>query len=481
MSRPSDPEDPDASANQLDAPGAETNHGELDRWPGSTENARANRPGAADGTPAPTPGDKAADLASSGKVGHQSMRQVNRSVVLDLIRDIESISRPELARRSGLTKPTVAAIVEDLMREDIVRELGFTDSAGAGGRPARLLEFNADSAAYLGIEFGVEETSVAVADGRGAIRSVVTSPAVKNPDRALAALPELVAGALKTSRLPRARLQAVGACVPGLVDQTSGQCRLAPNLGWKDYPLRSELERALRRPVVVTNITQTAAIAEGRLGAARGVQAFIWLYLGSGVGAGIVLKGRPFTGTRGFAGEIGHCRISDKDVPCGCGKSGHLESFTSKMAVIEAAQRAAHEHPSSRLAQMAPIRELAPLFEAAREGDRVATAVLARLGDDIAKGVSYLVNVIDPQMIVLGGSVGTAGPALLEHVGKALARHALFPEPVRVVQSSLGDRAALIGAVLLAMQIAVPSYRLVAGGEGSETPTFGPFTPLSGT
>jgi predicted NBD/HSP70 family sugar kinase len=288
-------------------------------------------------------------MAGSGKVGHHSMRRVNRSVVLDLIREADTISRPELARRSGLTKPTVAAIIEDLIGEDIVRELGFSDSAGAGGRPARLLEFNADSAAYLGIEFGVEETLVAVADGRGAIRSVVASPALKNPDRAMATLPELVGSALKTSRLPRARLQAVGACVPGLVDQTSGTCRLAPNLGWKEYPLRSELERTLRRPVVVTNITQTAAIAEGRLGAARGVQAFIWLYLGSGVGSGIVLKGRPFTGTRGFAGEIGHCRISDKDVPCGCGKAGHLESFASKNAVLEAARRAARAPPAEQL------------------------------------------------------------------------------------------------------------------------------------
>src|SRR5262249_10922355 len=159
-------------------------------------------------------------------------------------------------------------------------------------------------------------------------------------------------------------------------------------------------------------------------------------------------------------------------------KAGHLESFAAKNAVLEAAQRAAREHPSSRLAQMgtAALRELPPLFEAAREGDRAASAVLVRLGDDIAKGVSYLVNVIDPQMIVLGGSVGTAGTGLPEHVSRALAKHALFPEAVRVVQSGLGDRAALIGSVLLAMQIAVPSYRLVAGSEGAETPTFGPYT-----
>ena len=414
-------------------------------------------------------------IAKTGKVGHKTMRRVNRSVVLDLICETDKISRSELARRSGLTKPTVAAIIEDLIREDIVRELGLTESQGAGGRPASLLEFNADSAAYIGIDFGVEETLVAAADGRGTIRSVMTSPALKNPEKAIMALPELVASALKTSRLPRARLQAVGASVPGLVDQTSGQVRLAPNLGWKDFPLRSELERTLQRPVVVTNITQTAAIAEGRLGAARGVQSFIWLYIGSGVGSGIVLNGRPFTGTRGFAGEIGHCRISDKDVPCGCGKSGHFESFASKNAVIDAAQRAARTNPNSLLASLAPIRDLGPLFEAARDGDRAAIAVLARLGDDIAKGVAYLVNVIDPKMIVLGGSVGTADPALLEHVSNALPKHALFPEAVRVVQSSLGGRAALIGSVLLAMQIAVPSYRLVAAGDGTETPSFGPF------
>jgi N-acetylglucosamine repressor len=412
-------------------------------------------------------------MRSSGKVGHQSLRQVNRSVLLDLIRDTETISRSELARRSGLTKPTVSAIVDGLIREEIVRELGFADTVAAGGRPARLIEFNADSAAYLGIEFGVEDTSVAVADGRGTIRSIVRGPAQRNPDKAVAAVPELVTSALKGCRTPRSRVQAVGASVPGLVDQTSGRVRLAPNLGWKDYLLRSALERSLRRPVVVTNITQAAAIAEGRLGAARGVESYIWLYLGSGVGAGIVLKGRSFTGTRGFAGEVGHCRISDSDVLCGCGKPGHLEAFTSKMAVIEAAQRAAQQHPESLLAQLSPITDLAPLFLAAAGGDQAANNVLAQVGDDAAKGVSYLVNVLDPQMIVLGGSVGTAGPELLAHVNDALQKYALSGDTVRVVQSTLAGRAALIGSVLLAMHIAVPSYRLVAEGDGPETPQFG--------
>jgi predicted NBD/HSP70 family sugar kinase len=345
----------------------------------------------------------------------------------------------------------------------MVRELGFSDSVAAGGRPARLLEFKADSAAYLGIEFGVEETSIAVADGRGAIRSITREASLRDdPERAMAALPDLVGRALRSARVPKGRVQAIGASVPGLIDQTSGRCRLAPNLGWEDFPLRSSLEKVLRKPVVVSNITQASAIAEGRLGATQGQDSFVWLYLGSGVGAGIILNGRSFTGTRGFAGEIGHCRISDEDVLCGCGKPGHLEAFASKMAVIRAADRAAAANPTSLLAAQRPIDHLAPLFDAAKRGDATAHAVLERLGDDIGKGLAYLVDVLDPQTIVLGGSVGTAGPELVPHVERAVRRHALTPESVRVVQSTLDDQAALTGSVLLAMHISVPSYRLVA-------------------
>ena len=290
-------------------------------------------------------------MHSSGKVSSQSLRQVNRSVLLDSVREIETISRSELARRSGLTKPTVSAIVDGLIREGVVRELGFSDSVAAGGRPARLLEFKADSAAYLGIEFGVEETSIAVADGRGTIRSITREPSLRDdPERAMAALPDLVGRALRSARVPKGRVQAIGASVPGLIDRTQWALPLAPNLGWEDFPLRTSLEKVLRKPVVVTNITQASAIAEGRLGATQGQDSFVWLYLGSGVGAGIILNGRSFTGTRGFAGEIGHCRISDEDVLCGCGKPGHLEAFASKMAVIRAADRAAAANPTSLLA-----------------------------------------------------------------------------------------------------------------------------------
>jgi predicted NBD/HSP70 family sugar kinase len=226
---------------------------------------------------------------------------------------------------------------------------------------------------------------------------------------------------------------------------------------------------------VVANITQAAAIAEGRLGAAQGVDSFIWLYVGGGVGAGIIVNGASFNGTRGFAGEIGHCRVSDSPVRCGCGKLGHLEAFASRMALLAAAEKAAQEHPESRLAQLLPHRDLAPLFQAAMEGDDTAHDVLKALGEHLAKGVAYLVDVLDPRMIVLGGSVGVHAPFLLEHLQRALPAEALSSDGVRLVRSSLKG-APLIGAVLLAMDVSVPSYRVVAA-RGTETHSERPELP----
>src|SRR6476646_1268759 len=172
-----------------------------------------------------------------GKGDNRAIREVNRSIILDLVRRGDRVSRTELARRSRLTKPTVSTIIEELIDEGIVREVGFGESVSGGGRPARLLEFNVASAAYLGIHFGVRATTVAVADARGAIRQLRGRPSVQgSPARSLKALRPLIAEALHAAKLPRARVEGAGATVPGLVDQESGICVLAPNLGWRDFP-----------------------------------------------------------------------------------------------------------------------------------------------------------------------------------------------------------------------------------------------------
>src|SRR5262249_44132086 len=158
--------------------------------------------------------------------------------------------------------------------------------------------------------------------------------------RSVRAIRALVGEALQAAKVPRARVEGACATVPGLVDQESGVCVLAPNLGWRDFPLREALIEALDMPVIANNITQAAAVAEGRLGAARGARSFVWLYVGSGVGSGVVIDGRVFYGRRGFSGEIGHCPVVEEGPECGCGRRGCLETVASAMALGRAAHAA---------------------------------------------------------------------------------------------------------------------------------------------
>src|SRR6187402_394745 len=199
-----------------------------------------------------------------GKVDSRAMREVNRSIVLDIIRRGGRVSRTDLARRSTLTKPTVSAIVEDLLARGIVQEVGYGKTVASGGRRARLLEFNDASAAYLGICFGVNTTTVGLADARGEIRVCREIPVLRgDPQATVSSAAALAEEVCQAAGFPRDRLQAAGVTVPGMVNVDSGQVALAANLSWTEVPVRDMLTSALGVPVVVNNRTNAGAIAEG--------------------------------------------------------------------------------------------------------------------------------------------------------------------------------------------------------------------------
>jgi N-acetylglucosamine repressor len=400
-----------------------------------------------------------------GKVDSRAMREVNRSIVLDIIRRGGRVSRTDLARRSTLTKPTVSAIVEDLLARGIVQEVGYGKTVASGGRRARLLEFNDASAAYLGIGFGVETTTVALADARGEIRVRREVPTLHaDPEGTVAAAAALAEEVCEAAGFPRDRLQGVGVTVPGLVKVESGLVATAPNLHWVDVPIRDMLTAALGVPVVVNNVTSASAIAESRAGVAKGVRSFVWAYVDSGVGAGIVIDGHVFSGTQGFSGEIGHCAVVAGGPVCSCGMRGCLETLVSGPAIVRAAEAAIAAGEQTSLRGVTPLDQQA-VANAARSGDAVALKIFASVGEHLGVGVSYLVNILDPQMIVLGGGVMEAGDLLLESTRASIAHHSLKGARIPVAVSALGDDAGLIGAVFAAMDQSVRSYRVVATGE----------------
>ena len=401
-----------------------------------------------------------------GKVDSRAMREVNRSIVLDIIRRGGRVSRTDLARRSALTKPTVSAIVEDLLARGIVQEVGFGKTVASGGRRARLLEFNDASAAYLGICFGVNTTIVGLADARGEIRVRREIPTVRgNAQAAVAAAVELAQEVCTEAGFPRDRLQAVGATLPGLVDSASGRVALAPNLGWSDVPVREMLATTFGVPVVVNNVTNAGVMAEARVGAARGVRSFVWVHVGPGVGAGIMIDGHVFSGTRGFSGEIGHCTVVDAGPQCVCGMRGCLEEFVSDRAIVRAAQTALSAGNAASTLSAAGALGVTAVASAARAGDALAQRIVTDAGSYLGVGLSYMVNILDPQMIVLSGDLMAAGEAVLEGTRASMAQHSLKGAQIPVVSSTLGEDAGLIGAVFAAMDQSVRSYRVVASGE----------------
>ena len=398
------------------------------------------------------------------------MRELNRSLVLDLVKHGSPISRAAIAKATELAKPTVSAIVDDLVRDGLVNEIGMGQPTRGGGRPPILLEFNRRSQFVIGVQVGVRATNIVVADASGEEVTRVQRPALKRKaNEALTKLAGYINEAIDQSGIARKRLAAVGVCVPGLVDADTGTCLLAPNLGWKNVDVRGPLQSALKVPVFVHNTAQAVAVAENIEGAGQGASDIIVLYIGSGIGSGIVSDGRLFHGAAGIAGEIGHCEIPGATEKCTCGKTGCLETVASARAIVAAAERAVTKRKgaSSALAKFAPGALTAvEVAEAAAAGDALANELLAEAGRQLGTAASWMVNLLNPQALIVGGGLAQAGEALLGPLREAVHEAALpqSADSVTIKASALGQMAETRGAVLLALQSSETYYRVVFQG-----------------
>jgi predicted NBD/HSP70 family sugar kinase len=364
------------------------------------------------------------------------LRSINRSRVLDALAIDARLSRADLAKRTGLAKPTVGSIVDDLLADGTLREVGLGPAQAAGGRRPMLLELDPLAAAFVGVHFGVHTTRVVVADATRTVRASAAEPAVVgSPARSVRSAGRLVDRALARSGLHADRLHAAGVAVPGPVRAADGVCTLAPNLGWNDVPIEAQLTARLGVPVRVRNIAHAAALAEHTIGAARGTENLVWLYVGTGVGAGVIVDGHLFEGAAGQAGEIGHCPMTGRGPSCSCGRQGCLEALGSGAAIAGRAGTADAERAG----------------EAASGGDRAAQRAFREAGGWLGRGAATLVNLFDPELVVVGGGVAKAGERLLAPLRASLEVAALRPVPV--VVSALGDDAEVLGALLLAAPI----------------------------
>jgi len=313
---------------------------------------------------------------------------------------------------------------------------------------------SADRGQAVGIDVGGTKTAAlrVRADGEILAREVLPTPA-----HDMQATLDTMIEAAHTVLSPEVRAVGVGAA--GLVEAGSGRLTFAPNLAWRNAPLADHIWQTLGLPAVADNDNNAAAWGEFRVGAARGREHVLFVGVGTGIGGGIISGGRLLRGAHGFAGEVGHVVVDPNGPLCGCGNHGCWEQVASGHALTRAGRDAARQHPQSMIARMCggdPAKVSGPLVtDAARGGDPVARGILARVGERLGQGLAGLANVLDPEIVVVGGGVVAAGDWLLEPAREVFSRSIEAPAhrpAVPIVPASLGNDAGAVGAALLALE-----------------------------
>lgn len=375
-------------------------------------------------------------------------RALNRSAVLNTIKTHGPIGRAEVARRTGLSAATVTGITAELIADDLVFEKAAGDSRG--GRPPILLALNPRGGFVVGLKLTETEAIAALTDLQATVIAKRTDRlAGRSPERAVNTLANAVAELVGEARIRKGKLIGVGVGVAGIVDSEHGLVRQSPYFGWQNLPLRDLLQSRVRVPVFIDNDVNTLTLAEKWFGAGQSVDNFLTVTVGRGVGLGIVVNGQFYRGATGGAGEFGHTVIDPNGPVCDCGKHGCLESFVGDPGLVRMAAEAA-----ARGELPGPVADVQSLLALAQAGSPAAQAIFARAGEMLGRGVANLINIFNPQLVLISGEGVRSGDWLFGPMREAIARHVMpgLAGDAEIRTDSWGDDAWARGAASLVLR-----------------------------
>lgn len=386
------------------------------------------------------------DLRKTQAARLNTIRDINRQIVLNYIREREPISRAEIARETDLQRSTISAIVEALSTEGLVEEVGEGESTG--GRRPTLLRLRTKEAIAIGVSITPSRTTLATSDLAG--RIVEQKEFLTNPDPDYT-LNEVIALVREFSVKNNGSIEGVGVSLPGLVDPSTGTAVYVPYFKWRDIPIARMISNASGLPVVIDNDANAVALAELWFGRPEVSDArdFILVLVAEGVGTGIIFDGQVYRGQRGAAGEFGHMVIgTHAPVPCSCGNLDCWEAFSS-----EGAANARY----LKLSSEGNMRNAAPfgfreLVDQALSGEANAKAALVETAHYLGIGISNLVVGFSPEAVVVGGEIARAWSlvesALTETIEHSVRRG--LPS-AKILPSTLGEKPTLRGALSLVL------------------------------
>ena len=390
-----------------------------------------------------------------------NVKNINKYAILDLIRfKPGGITRVEMARQMGLTRAAITAIVNDLMDDGKVREAEFRSTAA--GRKPIVLEINPALGKVAALDIGATHATVLITDysARVIIEKEIPFDIRRDPEICLFEIDSLLRDTIEQVGLTITDLDAAGIGVPGPVNTESGSVVSPPLMpGWDGYPIQDHLESLWELPISLNNDAELGAIGEWAYGAGRGERYLMYIKVGTGVGAGILLNGQIYQGSTGAAGEIGHITIDDNGPECSCGNFGCLEAFSGGRAIANQAAGAVRRGLRTQLAYIDPIERITAkeVIDSARNGDLIAQQIITEAGLQLGLAIASLVNLFNPGMIIIGGGVAQAGDLLLEPIRRIVSERSLkaSSRSVRITSALLGRRSAAMGGIVQALTIAL--------------------------
>lgn len=373
-------------------------------------------------------------MSYSQKGDRALMKQINQQLVLQLIQGRGPISRKDVAEISGLSPAAVSGITGELIDRGLVHEVGEAESDGRAGRRAVLLRLNPQAGFVIGVKLAVRAIACVLTDLNANVLYATETPLNDDDqlrhapeelpaDQVIKATIEAVENLLAIAQIDRTRLLGMGVGVNGIVDTDAGISRVAPHFGWRDVPLAAPLAAHFGIPILLENDARTLTIAEQWFGAGRGVDHFVTIVAGYGIGAGVVTNGQIYRGAMSGAGEFGHIVLQVDGPRCTCGKQGCLESLAAEPAILRQVSEALAVGALSVLAGVEPLT-LEAVARAADAGDVLARRMLSNAGRWLGIGIANLVNILNPQLLIINGEAVCGGRWYFEPMEAALRAHA---------------------------------------------------------
>jgi len=374
-----------------------------------------------------------------------TIRGINKQIVLNYVRDRSPISRAEIARETALQRSTVSAIVDDLQDAGLVEDIGTGDSTG--GRKPTLLKLKTGTPVAIGVDVTPQKTTIAIADLAGQVLEKETFPTSANMGFMTDQIIEKVSAFV--AKYPESELE-VGISVPGIADQTLGKVLYIPYFNWRDWKIAARITESTGLPATIENDANAIALAELWFGhdKIRKTRNFITVLVAEGIGTGVIFDGQIYRGEKGAAGEFGHMIVGvDAPVNCSCGSRDCWEAHASEKAIVSRYQTLLKEHDLKQ-----GVVDIKQIIALGKNGDALAIEALQKTANFLGIGISNLIIGLSPQAVIVSGSIVDAWDIISGELYGIAERsvRADLPKP-EILASSLGDDPTLIGALSLVL------------------------------